>query len=169
MTLVLNLVDKITCVYNLRFRYLKRLGKVLTNLGQLLVISLKAWEKSLAIVITSLTVEHQNVCVPSNQRLIQQKVGSANIRLSNTIPAGRYSGQGPVVKFHLASVFCLVSGRPVFKTWVVGLNLRPPRSGHCPECLEAGVGSIYHRKFTVTRTVPSGFQLAGFELENSRI
>ena len=34
-------------------------------------------------------------------------------------------GQGPVVKFHLASVFGLVSERPVFKTRVIGLNLCP--------------------------------------------
>ncbi|MCH4130802.1 hypothetical protein ACQXW1_11215 [Lactiplantibacillus pentosus] len=74
---------------------------------------------------TSLTVEYQNFFVPRNQRLIQQKVGAVNVYLSNTAPAGRYSGQGPVVKFHLASVFCLVSERPVFKTWFVGLNLRP--------------------------------------------
>jgi hypothetical protein len=74
-------------------------------------------------------------------------------------------GQGPVVKFHLASVFGLVSERPVFKTRVIGLNLCPPRSGHCPECLKAGVGSICHSKFTVTRTVSSGSQLAALELE----
>ncbi|GIP69018.1 hypothetical protein AWA1501_11810 [Lactiplantibacillus pentosus] len=68
------------------------------------------------------------------------------------------------MKSHLASVFGLVSERPVFKTWAVGLNLCPPRSGHCTECLEAGVGSIYYSKFTVTRTVSSGSQLAALEL-----
>jgi hypothetical protein len=31
---------------------------------------------------------------------------------------------------------------------------------------KAGVGSIYHRKFTVTRTFSSGSQLAAFELKN---
>ncbi|WP_260209034.1 hypothetical protein, partial [Lactiplantibacillus pentosus] len=56
--------------------------------------------------------------------------------------------------------------RPVFKTWVVGLNLRPPRSGHCPECLEAGVGRSNHCTFPVTRTVFSGPQLTAFELGN---
>ncbi len=71
------------------------------------------------------------------------KVGSAHVRLSNIVPAGRYSGQGQVVKFHLSSVLCLVSERPVFKTRVVGLNLCPPRHGHCPECLKAGVGRNY--------------------------
>ncbi|WP_260209241.1 hypothetical protein, partial [Lactiplantibacillus pentosus] len=55
------------------------------------------------------------------------------------------------------------SERPVFKTWVIGLNLCPPRSGHCPECLEAGVGRRHHRKFTVTRTVSSGSQLVALE------
>ena len=44
-------------------------------------------------------------------------VGCTYVCLSNTVPAGRFSGQGQVVKFHLASVFCLVSERPVFKTW----------------------------------------------------
>jgi hypothetical protein len=92
---------------------------------------------------TSLTVEYQDNHVLRNQRLIQPKVESAHVCLSNTIPAGRYSGQGQVVKFHLASVLCLVSERPVFKTWFIGLNLCPPRSGHCPECLEAGLGRVY--------------------------
>ncbi|WP_260203198.1 hypothetical protein, partial [Lactiplantibacillus pentosus] len=57
----------------------------------------------------------------------------------------------------------LVSERPVFKTWVVGLNLCPPRSGHCPECLEAGLGRTYNSKFTLTRTISSGAQLAAFD------
>ncbi|WP_259691014.1 hypothetical protein, partial [Lactiplantibacillus pentosus] len=81
-------------------------------------------------------------------------------------PAGRYSGQGPVVKFHLASVFGLVSERPVFKTWAVGLNLCPPCSGHCPECLEAGLGRRHNSKFTLSRTFSSGSQLAALELEH---
>ena len=113
---------------------------------------------------TSLPIEYQNFRLPRNQRLIQQKVGSAHDRLSTTIPAGRYSGQGQVVKFHLASVFGLVSERPVFKTWAVGLNLCPPRSGHCTGYLEAGVGSTHYSKFTVTRTVSSGCQLVVLEL-----
>ncbi|WP_260202421.1 hypothetical protein, partial [Lactiplantibacillus pentosus] len=66
---------------------------------------------------------------------------------------------------HLASVFGLVSERPVFKTWVVGLNLCPPRSGHCPECLEAGVGRHHDFKFTVIRPVSSESQLAAFDLK----
>ncbi|WP_225424094.1 hypothetical protein, partial [Lactiplantibacillus pentosus] len=65
-----------------------------------------------------------------------------------------------------ASVFGLVSERPVFKTWVVGLNLCPPRSGHCTECLEAGVGRRHNSRFTLTRFVSSGSQLAAFELRN---
>ncbi|AYG38158.1 hypothetical protein CFI14_06775 [Lactiplantibacillus pentosus] len=36
----------------------------------------------------------------------------------------------------------------------------------CQKCLEAGLGSIYHSKFTVTRTFSSGSQLAVFELKN---
>ena len=80
--------------------------------------------------------------------------------------AGRYSGQGPVVKFHLASVFGLVSERPVFKTWAIGLNLCPPRSGHCPECLEAGLGRRHNSKFTLIHTFSSGSQLAVLELRH---
>ncbi|WP_225367250.1 hypothetical protein, partial [Lactiplantibacillus pentosus] len=56
--------------------------------------------------------------------------------------------------------------RPVFKTWVVGLNLCPPRSGHCPECLEAGIGRRYNSRFTLTRLISSDSQLAAFELNN---
>ncbi|WP_342312711.1 hypothetical protein, partial [Lactiplantibacillus pentosus] len=64
----------------------------------------------------SLTVEchHERVTKPATD---PKKVEFAHVCLSNTIPAGRYSGQGPVVKFHLASVLGLVSERPVFKTW----------------------------------------------------
>ncbi len=92
-------------------------------------------------------------------------VGCTYVCLSNTVPAGRFSGQGQVVKFHLASVFCLVSERPVFKTWVVGLNLCPPRSGHCPECLEADVGRASFSRFTLICTISSGSQLAAFDVE----
>ncbi|WP_260199481.1 hypothetical protein, partial [Lactiplantibacillus pentosus] len=60
----------------------------------------------------------------------------------------------------------LVSERPVFKTWAVGLNLCPPCSGHCPECLEAGLGRRHNSKFTLSRTFSSGSQLAALELEH---
>ncbi|WP_225424042.1 hypothetical protein, partial [Lactiplantibacillus pentosus] len=56
--------------------------------------------------------------------------------------------------------------RPVFKTWAVGLNLRPPRYGHCPECLEAGVGRFHNSKFTLSRIFSSRSQLAALELRN---
>ena len=46
---------------------------------------------------TSLIVECQSFLIPRNQRLIQQKVGSANVCLSNKIPTGRSSGQGSVL------------------------------------------------------------------------
>ncbi|WP_225433478.1 hypothetical protein, partial [Lactiplantibacillus pentosus] len=36
-------------------------------------------------------------------------------------------------------------------------------------CLEAGLGRIHHSKFTVTRTVSSGSQLAAFELKNLKL
>ncbi|MGX6393256.1 hypothetical protein, partial [Lactiplantibacillus pentosus] len=56
--------------------------------------------------------------------------------------------------------------RPVFKMWVVGLNLCPPRYGHCPECLEAGLGRRHNSKFTLSRTFSSGSQLVALELRN---
>jgi hypothetical protein len=52
-------------------------------------------KKGLAIVTPSLTVKCQNDRVSRNQRLIQQKVESAHVCLSNAIQAGRCSGQGP--------------------------------------------------------------------------
>ncbi|MCT3285869.1 hypothetical protein EFP14_03680 [Lactiplantibacillus pentosus] len=52
---------------------------------------------NLALVRTSLTVDYQNDSVSKDQRLIQQKVEFAHVCLSNTIPAGRYSGQGQVI------------------------------------------------------------------------
>ncbi|WP_436697161.1 hypothetical protein, partial [Lactiplantibacillus pentosus] len=48
----------------------------------------------------------------------------------------------------------------LIKRFVLGLS----RSGHCPECLEAGIESIYHGKFTLTRTVSSGSQLVALKL-----
>ena len=130
---LLNSVAKITFVSNSRFYHLKRLEKILRSSAKLFVRDFKVWAKQFSYCYTpSFTVKCQNNRVSRNQRPNQQKVGSAHVCLSNNISAGRRSGQGSVVKFHLASVLCLVSERPVFKTWVVGLNLCQPRSRPLP-------------------------------------
>ena len=111
---------------SIRLCHLSRVDKIYTTFS-----SAEGSQNKITWKLASLTAECQHGLYQISTTS-SFKVGSANVRLSNIIPAGRYSGQGPVVKFHLASVFGLVSERPVFKTWVIGLNLCPPRSRPLP-------------------------------------
>ncbi|MCT0160993.1 hypothetical protein EFM55_01180 [Lactiplantibacillus pentosus] len=70
------------------------------------------------------------------------------------------------MKFHLASVFGLVSGRPVFKTWAVGLNLCPSRSSVVRNAWKTVSDVTTVAGLRLLAPFSSGSQLAAFELKN---